>query len=291
MKSLRRLALERLVERRPRYALQLSGQRLNVMGLRMRLSPASPLYRAAGGETVEFPLDDVIAPFVLEHGQWQTEELAFVDAHLGGRASVLVDIGANTGLITRQLMHRVTQIVAAVCFEPHPGNFVYLERNLAHLPQCHPVQAAVGLEDGELVFYEESSNAGNYSLNLDAMRGKEYRTSKVRCIAASEAAVLQPLSAAQRSLPIVWKSDTQGYDEVIVTALPDSFWSRVHCGVMEIWRIERPAFDRRRLAEILGQFPIRRFGHDDARDVPIEEILTFGEGTDYAHRDLFFARS
>jgi FkbM family methyltransferase len=291
MKSLRRRLLERLVARRPRHALQLSSAHLNISALQIRLSPASPLYRAGGGETVEFPLDDVLAPFVLDHGQWQTEELAFIEAHLPPQASVLVDIGANVGLITRQVMHRLPSIVAAVCFEPHPGNFTYLKRNLAHLPQCHPVQAALGRQDGELLFYEETNNAGNYSLNIDAMRGKDYRTSAVKCIAASEQAILAPLSEAQRALPVVWKSDTQGYDEIIMTALPDSFWRRVHCGVMEISRIERPPFDRERLREILKGYEIRRFGDEVGRNVVADEILEFAGGSDFRHRDLFFAKS
>ena len=204
---------------------------------------------------------------------------------------MLVDIGANVGLITRQVMHRLPGVVAAVCFEPHPGNFTYLKRNLAHLPQCHPVQAALGRQDGELLFYEEKNNAGNYSLNIDAMRGKEYRTSAVKCMAASEQAIFATLSEAQRALPVIWKSDTQGYDELIMTALPDSLWSRVQCGVMEISRIERPPFDRDRLGSILRGYEIRRFGDEVGRNVAVDEVLEFTGGSDYRHRDLFFARS
>jgi FkbM family methyltransferase len=291
MKSLRRLLLERLVARRPRHALLLSSAHLNVSGLQLRLAPESPLYRAGGGETVEFPLDEVLAPFVLDHGQWQTEELAFFEAHVAQQASVLVDVGANVGFITRQVMHRLPGVVAAVCFEPHPGNFTYLKRNLAHLPQCHPVQAALGRQNGELLFYEETNNAGNYSLNIDAMRGKDYRTSAVKCIAASEQAILAALSEAQRALPVIWKSDTQGYDEIIMTALPDSFWNRVQCGVMEITRIERPPFDQDRLGSILKGFEVLRFGDDVARNLAVDEVLEFAGGGDYRHRDLFFARS
>ena len=122
------------------------------------------------------------------------------------------------------------------------------------------------------------------------MRGREYRTSVVACIQATADNLLAPLTDEQRTLPIVWKSDAQGFDEVIVTALPDAFWSRVHCGVMEISRIDRPAFDRQRLGAILASYPIRRFGRNDAT-ATIEEILAFSDGRDSTHRDLFFARA
>jgi FkbM family methyltransferase len=290
MKSLRRLLLEKLVARRPRHALQLSGARLNVCALQIRLPERSPLYSRDGGQVVELPLDDVIAPFVLDHGQWQTEELEFIAAHPPPTPSVLIDVGANVGLITRQLMHRLPQIRAAACFEPHPGNFRLLERNLAHLPHCYPVQAAVGERAGDLCFYEEPGNAGNYSLNPDAMRGREYRTSVVKCVPATEAQLLAPLPEELRHHPVVWKSDTQGFDELIVTSLPDTFWSRVAVGVMELWRIERPCFDRQRLARVLANFSVRRFGEDPDRNLAVNDILAFSDGRDYRHSDLFFAR-
>ena len=290
MTSLRRVLLKKLVARRPTHALRLASERLHVFGVHLRLDAGSPLYQAGAGESIELPLDDVIAPIVLAKGRWQTEELDFIGAHQPQRC-VLIDVGANIGLITRQMLHRLPGIEAAVCFEPHPGNFRFLERNLAHLPQCHLVQAAVGAAEGELRFYEETGNIGNYSLNLDAMRGKQYRTSVVKCVRADEAHLLGPLPQSLRSLPLVWKSDTQGFDELVMTHLTDDFWSRVHAGVMEIWRIERPAFDRDRLGRILGQFAVRRFGDAPERNVPVDEVLHYSSGVDYQHRDLFFARA
>jgi hypothetical protein len=151
------------------------------------------------------------------------------------------------------------------------------------------VQAAVSNVAGQFTFYEDTHNAGNYSLSADAMRRREHRTSVVTCIEATPDNLLAPLTAEQRALPIVWKSDAQGFDEVIVTALPDTFWSRVHCGVMEFTRIDRPAFARQRLGAILESYPIRRFRRQD-RNAAVEEILAFSDGRDAKHRDLFFAR-
>ncbi|WP_116809839.1 FkbM family methyltransferase [Steroidobacter cummioxidans] len=291
MKSFRRLLLERLVAGRPRRALQLSCAHLEVCGVRMRVPQDSPLFDAKGGEIIDLPMDGVIAPYVLDHGRWQAEELDFLGAHLPNGRCVLIDVGANIGLITRQLMHRLPAIAAAVCYEPHPGNFQLLKRNLSHLPQCHLVQAAVGTAEGQLTFYEDQRNAGNYSLNLSAMRNTEYRTSVVHCLPATEAQLLAPLDEGLRLLPMIWKSDTQGFDELIMATLPDEFWARVHGGVMEISRVERPPFDRARLRSILAMYPIRRFGHELDRNVSVNEILGYAEGDDDQHRDLFFARA
>jgi FkbM family methyltransferase len=288
--SLSRIVMERLVAWRPRRALQASCARLGVSAVQLRLDQKSPLFSADGGEFIEIPVDDVIARSVLDRGRWQPEEVDFLAEQAPQRA-VLLDIGANVGLITRQLMHRLPGLAAAVCFEPHPANFRMLVRNLAHLPQCHPVNSAVGAIAGELRFYEDVRNAGNYSLNIDAMRGREFRSSLVRCVRAEPAELLGPLPAHLRDNPIMWKSDTQGSDELLVTSMGDDFWARVCVGVMEISRIERPAFDSQRLARILAGFPIRRFGDSTAKNVAVEDILEFGAGRDGSHRDLFFARA
>ena len=290
MRSLTRTLLETLVARRPRRALQASCAKLDVYAVHLRLPTTSPLFRAGGGETLELPMDDAIAPYVLEHYSWEPDVVDLICRHAPPGPAVLLDLGAHVGLVTRQLVHRLPELAAAVCFEPHPRHFPVLTRNLAHLPQCRLVQAAVSVVDGDLDFYEDSRNTGNYSLNLDAMRGREYRTTSVRCLRAAETNLLAPLPPELRDSPIVWKSDLQGMDELIVAALPDAFWSRVHTGVVELWRIERPGFDRGRLAEILAAFPVRRFTDDPERNVAVDEVLSFCAGADYADRDLFFAR-
>lgn len=290
MPNLLHYLTEQLIARRPRRALLFSCELLGVTAVRVRASPDSPLYSSAGGEFFELPADRVIARSVLDRGRWQPETMDFIATHAPAGNCVFIDVGANVGLVARQLMHKLPGIVAAVCFEPHPGNFQMLERNLAHLPHCHGVQAAVGNAAGRFAFYEDSQNAGNYSLSADSMRGREYRTTVVACIQATADNLLAPLTDEQRKLPIVWKSDAQGFDEIIVTTLPDAFWSRVHCGVMEISRIDRPAFDRQRLGAILASYPIRRFGRNDA-NATVEEILAFSAGRDATHRDLFFARA
>lgn len=296
MKTFRRALFDRLVlSRRPsvtlaQMACAVLGS-LGMSGLTARMSADSPLYRADGGETVELIVDDVLTPHVLATGHWQLEEVDFLSSYGRLQPCVLIDVGANIGLVTRQLVHRTPRIVAALCFEPHPQNFRVLRDNLDHLPQCRLEQAALGSAEGELRFYEDTHNFGNYSLNADAMRGMEHRTSVVRCLKASTAELIGRLPIELQSLPLIWKSDTQGFDEVIATSLGDDFWSRVQAGVMELWRIDRPAFDAKRLGAILSQFSVLHFGDQPGRAVSVDEVLKFTEGRDGSSRDLHFARA
>ncbi|MGH7069370.1 MAG: FkbM family methyltransferase [Acetobacteraceae bacterium] len=255
-----------------------------------RLPQGSPLFRQGGGEVLELLIDRVTTRWILERGSWQQEDLDFVVARAPKQPLVLLDIGAHIGLMTRQLMHVFPDIVAAVCYEPHPLNFATLSRNLAHLENCSLVQAAVGTVAGQLTFYEDIYNTGNYSLSLGAMDGREYRTNKVECVRAHDEEFLQRLSAETAQLPIIWKSDTQGLDEIIVTSLSDDFWSRVPVALMEISRMNRPALDAARLSGFLERFPIRRFG-SSPKLLSVEEILRFADGTDGSHQDLLLAKS
>ena len=205
-----------------------------VFAITIRLPAESPLHGGEEAFSIDLPIDQVITPFVMENGHWQLEELEFFSSHLPSVACVLLDIGANIGLVSRQMLHRLPSIKSAICFEPNPNNHSFLCRNLRHLPQCLIIQAALGHVDGTVQFFEDNSNIGNYSLNQDAMRGKSFCVTHVPCLKATTRNLLGSLPKELSKSPILWKSDTQGFDEVITTTLPDAFWSQVHAGVMEL---------------------------------------------------------
>lgn len=291
MKSLRKSALEHLVHRRPIDALWHAAEVLPIQGIRRRLPPASPLYRAGVAEGVDLPFDRIIMPRMLHDEVWQPEQLAFVAAHAPKGPTVLFDLGANVGLVTRQWCHVLPNIVAAVCWEPHPLNHRLLVGNVSHLPQVRCLQVALGTEDGTLPFYLDGDNAGNYSLVPDSMAGAGAPSIPVACRAIGEAVLDEPLTPAERELPVIWKTDVQGLDELLTTSLPDRFWARVAVGVIEITRLPRPNYDRARLAAILEQFPVRRLARQSDRLLSTAEVLAFAEGRDGDYDDLLFARA
>jgi FkbM family methyltransferase len=282
-----------LVKQRPGEAMFQAARQMGVSSVTLALRKTSLLYRDEGGEQVELAMDRVIAPVVMQHGDWQADEVRFLVQHAPKGACVLLDVGANVGLMSRSLCHSLPQLRAAVAFEPDPGNYRLLLRNLAHLPVCHPQRAALGAEDGELPFYLDEDNCGNYSLLADAMRARHHQQIVVTCHRATEQALFAPLGAqadSLRALPVVWKSDTQGFDEIIATTLPLAFWQRVQCGVMEIARLDRPKLDRERLAAVLEGFDIRVWSHAPTKQLSVQAIIEHSRGLDDQHADLLFAR-
>jgi FkbM family methyltransferase len=287
MKTPRRWLLERLTHRRPILALLLGASDLHVASLRWQLPAESPLFASPGGEAIELRVDSVIAPYVLRHGNWQQPEVDFLARHAPVGASLLLDIGANVGLVARQLLHRLPDIRAAVCFEPHPLNHLLLTRNVEHLAQCHPVRAALGDRHAELTFYEDLDNAGNYSLHEDSMKGSRFLTSVVQCLEATEENIYSSIEPALQNLPVIYKSDTQGFDELIATTLPLTFWDKVKVGVMEL-STSGNAFNTERLLRIVERFPIRRFGHATSHNLSAAEVLAFYSSGPGRQVDFYF---
>lgn len=281
---------ERAVVERDAVALLSNCRDQGVVAVTVRLSPQSPLYGGEEAFSIDLPIDQVITPFVMENGHWQLEELEFFSSHLPCGPCILLDIGANVGLVSRQMLHRFPSIKSAICFEPNPNNHSFLCRNLRHLPQCVIIQAALGNVDGTVQFFEDNSNIGNYSLNKDAMRGKSFSVTHVPCLKASTTNLLGSLPKELSKSPILWKSDTQGFDEVIITTLPDVFWSQVHAGVMELWRIRKPSIDYNRLASILDSFPTRCYSDNPGKNISTAEIIEYCQGNDYSYKDLLFSR-
>lgn len=288
--GLRRWIVRRGVVRHPVVALRAAAAQLGIEGVAVRVPTTSALHRAGGGELVELPLDPIIATTVLARGTWQPETVEFLAAHAPSAPTVLVDVGAHVGLVTRALRHRVPSIAWAVCVEPHPVHVEYLRRNLARLDRWHVVEAALDATEGPRTLLEDRENGGNCSIHPAALVGRPHTTRTVRCIAPTTASLLASVPPALADAPVLWKSDTQGSDEAIMTALPDAFWDRVVAGCMELWRMERAPFERDRLASVLARFDRLVFSHRPTERATLDDVLAWVAGRDDAQCDLYFAR-
>ena len=237
------------------------------------------------GDTLLVPNDKVILPVVLATGGWNAHHLAFLSDHLDmARRYTLLDIGANVGLFSRQVLHRFANIAQCHCLEPDPANYVALRFNMASMldgaVQTHPV--GLGDADGDAAFHRDLENCGNYSLHDDAMRDRPFTTTSV-AVRAARPWLDRHLPG---EAPILWKSDTQGNDETIVAACPWPIWRRVDVAVVELWRIRRgptpPGF-----LEKVADMPNRRIA---GAPVSVDDVAAYIAGDDWTHEDLFLWR-
>ena len=82
---------------------------------------------------------------------------------------LLLDIGANIGTVCVSLLRRKV-FSGALAFEPHPGNFELLQKNVKQNGLAERVQAfPMGLssQNGELVFELSPDNSGDHRIRMD----------------------------------------------------------------------------------------------------------------------------
>ena len=234
------------------------------------------------------PADEVIGAKTFLAKQWDLSKVNFFRslADVISTDLCLVDVGANIGLFSRQFASQFRGVKEAFLYEPHPENFEYLKRNLADWQVRHVlVNAALSDAPGTLDFYEDPSNCGNYSLNLNAM--PDNKTQITVDVLAAQSEERKWLSSG---LPIFYKSDTQGFDEKIATALSLEFWASVRCGCFELWRIEKPECNVGKFTQILESFPNKVFESNPTARVETQDVLNYLSGRDRNFDDLLFWR-
>ena len=124
------------------------------------------------------------------------------------------------------------------------------------------------------------------ALNDDAMRGRTYNTITVKSVATER--WMREHIKLQANDRLVWKSDTQGYDELIISLTPLEIWERVDVAIIELWRIRKPDFDRAAFASRIDGFPNNSIGIGNCRATA--DIFEYLDGDDYHHDDLYLWR-
>jgi FkbM family methyltransferase len=232
--------------------------------------------------------DAVMGLATLMNGAWEPVKQDHLARLLTGfdRPLTLVDIGANVGLFSRQCLNRFEQITRVHCYEPDPLNFRLLSRNLGGLGRVTLNNFGLSDEEGEFDLHRDPDNAGNSSLNAQAMPPRYHSTR----VAIRKAASEMPRWLAPDDNAILYKSDTQGFDETIACALDTDFWQRVKVGIFELWRLPGKRYDRDRFAKLLDAFPNRMLEQAPQAMLSTRQVLQYLESTDRAFDDLYVWR-
>ncbi|MDE2604326.1 MAG: FkbM family methyltransferase [Burkholderiales bacterium] len=247
----------------------------------------TPASGPLAGAPVRLRVDHFIFPSVMATGSWQPEQHRVLGRHVGP-STMLVDIGANLGFFTRQMFQEFPHLARAICFEPDDENYDILQKNLEHLrDHICLVNAALSEGTGKAELHRDPLNVGNYSLLVNATPEGDKRTVATMSVVEAEGLILREAGSSD----LVYKSDTQGYDEYIACRFSGEFWGRVSAAALEIWQLPgKPALDAGRFAEILSGFPYRFFDDRPDRNLDVEEIVAFAQGASNVGKDLFLQR-
>ena len=253
---------------------------------------SSPL-QVRTNSTVKMVADYMMCPWVLYRHSWQIAELEFAKrVCVGSEPITLIDVGANMGLFSRQLLVAIPTIARVFAYEPERENFACLLHNLAPFREkTKLIEAALSNSAGEAAFYLDPTNSGNYSLAVGAMPPGYTKVIVKTLNAADECSTW--LQGANR---IFYKSDTEGLDEWVATLLRPEFWPRVVAGIIELFNIEnKPSLDFGGFSSMLNQFPNKVFLANPNTKVPeipvtTADVLNYIKTHAQPHRDLAFWR-
>lgn len=254
----------------------------------------SPLH--VDGASVRLPMDGIIGPRTLAHGHWHDEHTALIRQECArlrpGPGHYLIDVGANIGLVTRQVMAAAPgQWAGAMCFEPEAGNIELLRWNLRGLPGVTIEPVALSDRAGTAVLHVDTGNAGDCSL-LELPSGvqrKGVQQQQVPLMPCDEAArrIEQAAPAGSR---FVWKSDTQGHDLTIVAAMPDSLWARTDVAMIEVRSVDVADAVIDRFLAVAGGFAHRHAIKRGRRPIGLPELASFCKARSGSEFDLLLTR-
>jgi len=253
----------------------------------------SPL--CVGKTTLRMPLDGIIGPRTIAYGHWHGEHTRLIESKLvgaGNSSYFLIDVGANIGLVTRQLLASPRlRWSGAACFEPEAGNIESLRWNIAPLENAIAFPVAISDKDSVGTLHVDLGNAGDCSLDPlpKGIKRSGVSSQEVNLVSGSTAYDM----IQRRNSPedrIVWKSDTQGHDLNIMASMPRELWTRVSVAMIEV-RCSNVSDDvLLRFLEIVADFPHRSWIKRREQPVTLDQLKKFCERRNSSEMDLLLYR-
>ena len=261
----------------------------------IRLNDNGPL--GSKGDLIQVPEDGIIYKDVVRYGFWEPEESMFLAQGIQEVPSdqnsntVLIDIGANSGLITRQTLNLANSRCDVVLFEPLKKHTDAIEFNVQPFMPRHQIRIEqVGLSDqnSSAHLFTDLSNKGNSSVFQSAIADAHHEVNDIILVSTHEYFTTH-LNAYDH---FVLKCDTQGLDASILSKIPSDMWTKVQRAVIEVWAIpEVQEADVDALLPSLEDFPIVAWDAEIDTAVSIAEVRDFWLSRSGESRNLFLRRS
>ena len=149
-----------------------------------------------------------------------------------------IDIGANTGLLSKSLLKNLDNISSIFAVEPNQDNFFCLKNNLNMYKNVQVFKFALDLKDGEKKLFLDKNNKGNLSFNYEMMTLKEDKLNFMNSPEDYELvdckSVKNFFNEIKNDKKNIIKIDIQGYDEIIFQELPDDILKNTEILIIEI---------------------------------------------------------
>ena len=182
-------------------------------------------------EIITTRFDQVITPNILNNGSWDLFIINFVNTRTKytNKKFDIIDIGSNIGFITRQLLNTNKSILRSYCIEPNLNNFKIMKQNLIKFKNkvfLYNFALTNDFKKKKKLFLD-NKNFGNYSL-LKKKGGADI----VKTLNAN--IFLNKIIKKNKIKNLIYKSDTQGFDEIILLNLNYELFSVIDVLIIEI---------------------------------------------------------
>jgi FkbM family methyltransferase len=248
------------------------------------------------GKILELPRDQSIYECVKNYGSWEKDVSKFLalglkKANMEPNTKIaLIDIGANTGLVTLQAINLAKTEQEIFLFEPVPRHASALATNLSNLKNIHINNFALSDRNGIAEIFTEATNHGNTSLLKSAVPEIDMISTNIKLV-ETNTYCHQFLCNFEK---YIIKSDTQGMDALILSRFPELIWKNCESAVIEVWALsEVSERDVDRLLSMLLDFEYISWQSKVEKNSRIElnEVSDFWLSKSGSIRNLFLIKN
>jgi len=182
------------------------------------------------GDELFLLFDNIITPKVLLQGSWDVFVINFIKENTKKNNDYyFFDIGSHIGLITRQIANLNIKIKKFFCFEPLKLHFNLLKKNCSFIKKINFYNYAIGVEKDKKKIYTNMLNSGNSS--LIKINKSQYQYTSVL---EANTTLKKIIKYNQIQKNIIYKSDIEGFDEMIFLSLEENIIKKIDIAILEI---------------------------------------------------------
>ena len=247
------------------------------------------------GTVLEVPKDKIIYQELRHRGEWEKEVSNFLsscikDLKKESRNITLLDLGANIGLISLQVINDLEFNIQLIAVEPLPQHISALERNLKSISRTNEViilPVALGLESKMEYIHKQNTNSGNTSLIARVVPTDQVSKVKIQMLDTEEFSS----KYLQIDHNFVIKSDLQGFDAKVLSRLSKEIWEKTNAASVEVWALkEIEAQDVLNLVENWKYFSKISWSSSFSNIVTLEEVKEFWLSGTNTHRNVYLKK-
>jgi len=218
-------------------------------------------------EKLVLPLDEIITPRIFKNEKWDYFIIKFIKKNIKYKNNYFFDIGANVGLITRQLQKLNLNIKNYFCFEPEKNNFNILSQNLIN-KNTYLYNFGLASKNKKTKIFVNKLNKSDNSVYLSNYVGVKNNLSKITLKDSNT--IFKKITDDKKINHIIYKSDTQGMDEEIFLNLDYEILDKIYLLILEISNFK---FLSKNLDKFLNKLENFRFiSTENKSDITINEL-------------------